>query len=65
MSFDWYLIRVGSTYKIVDLSVLGISQARAYRDQFTSVMRRSGRGLEGLVSAIEAKAKELENAAVD
>ena len=52
---NWHVRRTAGTYKVVDVVVMGISQARRYRSDFAAVIQRRKRGLPGLTSALRAK----------
>jgi phospholipid transport system substrate-binding protein len=53
----WQVNRVGEHYKIVDVSVEGISQALTYRDEFASVIEHDGGRVSNLISELREKAK--------
>lgn len=55
VKIDWRLRSRGGRLRIIDVVILGISQAHLYRSEFTSVMRRSGNGIEGLIAALKSK----------
>jgi phospholipid transport system substrate-binding protein len=52
---SWRLRRRHSQFRIVDVTILGISQIVLYRSDFTSEIRRQGRGLPGLTQVLIAK----------
>jgi len=52
---SWRLRRRQSGFRIVDVAILGISQILLYRSDFTSEIRRRGRGLPGLTEVLIAK----------
>lgn len=52
---SWRLRRRRSQLRIVDVTILGISQILLYRSDFTSEIRRRGRGLPGLTEVLIAK----------
>ncbi|HUT50514.1 MAG TPA: ABC transporter substrate-binding protein [Alphaproteobacteria bacterium] len=52
---SWRLRRKKSRFMIVDVAILGFSQIVLYRDDFTSEIRRRGRGLPGLTKVLIAK----------
>ena len=52
---SWRLRRSRSQFRIVDVAILGISQILLYRSDFTSEIRRRGRGLPGLTEVLIAK----------
>lgn len=59
IKIDWRLRMREKGLRIVDVVVLGISQARTYKSEFASVMRNSGRGLDGLIDALRRKNQAL------
>lgn len=52
---DWRLRERGGRLLILDIVILGISQAQVYRSEFASVLRRNGGGIEGLIAALKRK----------
>ena len=52
---NWHVRRREGAYKVVDVVVMGISQARRYRSDFTAVIARDKRGLPGLTTALREK----------
>jgi phospholipid transport system substrate-binding protein len=54
----WRLHRDGNTFKIVDVDVEGVSMMLAQRDEFTSVIRRNGGTVAGLIQAIRQKLQD-------
>ena len=50
-SVDYKLHRVGDSWKVFDVSILGISLAKTYRYTFARELRR--RGLDGLIAKLE------------
>ena len=59
VKIDWRIKQRGSRLFITDVVILGISQIQLYRSEFSSVMRRSGRGIEGLIAALRKKNEAL------
>ena len=51
---DWRVHKDGGTYKIVDVDVEGVSMVLTQREEFSSVIQRSG-GLSGLNKELEQK----------
>lgn len=49
---DWRVRRGEESYKVVDVIVEGISMVITQRDEFSSVIRRSGGNVEGLLSRL-------------
>lgn len=54
VEIDWYLIGHGGQYKITDVYVGGISMKVTQRDEFASVIQRSG-GVSGLLAQLRQK----------
>lgn len=52
---NWHLRRRHGQYKVVDVVVMGVSQARRYRSDFVAAMDRAGSGLHGLTSTLRTK----------
>jgi phospholipid transport system substrate-binding protein len=52
--------RVDSDWKAIDIKIDGISMPQTHRKEYASVINRSRNGVEGLLDAMRAKAKELE-----
>lgn len=52
---DWRVRRIGEDYRIVDVTVEGVSLAITQRDEFGAVIRRSGGQVEGLLSALRER----------
>jgi len=59
VQISWRLRRGRSGFRIVDVTILGISQIVLYRSDFTSEIRRRGRGLSGLTELLVAKTAQL------
>lgn len=51
----WRVHREGDAYKIVDVDVEGVSMMLAQREEFSSVIQRSGGTVAGLIQAIQQK----------
>ena len=61
VKINWRVRRRGDTYAILDIMILGISQAMLYRSEIESVVRRNGRGVDGLVEALHKKNEAISN----
>jgi ABC-type transporter MlaC component len=61
-TIDWQLEPAGHSYRIVDVGSDGVSLLTIQRSSFTSVMANDG-GLEGLLSKMDARTRELASAA--
>ena len=61
VKINWRVRRKGDTFAIIDITVLGISQAVLYRSEIESVVTRNGRGIDGLVEAMRKKNEAIEN----
>ena len=53
---DWRVRSGDATYKVVDVIVEGISMVITQRDEFSSVIRRSGGNVEGLLAKLRERA---------
>ncbi len=53
---DWTITAQGGTYKIIDVSIEGVSQALTYREEFSSIMSRNrAGGLSALTDELRRK----------
>jgi phospholipid transport system substrate-binding protein len=50
----------GSVWRAVDIKVDGVSMPQTHRKEYSSVINRSRNGVEGLLTALRNKAKQLE-----
>lgn len=55
VKIDWRLREREGHLLIIDIIILGISQAQVYRAEFASVLRQTGGGIEGLIAALTRK----------
>jgi phospholipid transport system substrate-binding protein len=55
VAFDWRLRRVGSSYKVIDLAVEGISMSVTHRSDFASVIESKGGKVQSLIDALQDK----------
>ena len=55
IAVDWYLIHVGGSYRITDVYVTGVSMKVTQRDEFASVIQRSGGSIAGLLGQLRQK----------
>ncbi len=53
---DWYLRRDGSSFKIVDVRVEGVSMAITQRDEFASIIQRGGGQISALLQSMRSRA---------
>jgi phospholipid transport system substrate-binding protein len=53
VSIDYSLMGSGSSWKVYDVTVEGVSLVSAYRDEFTQLV--SAGGVDGLIAALERK----------
>ncbi|MBL8839349.1 MAG: ABC transporter substrate-binding protein [Alphaproteobacteria bacterium] len=53
---DWYLRRDGSSFKIVDVRVEGVSMAITQRDEFASIIQRGGGQIAALLQSMRTRA---------
>ncbi len=61
IKIDWRLRQRNGQFLILDIMIIGFSQAQVYRDEFASVLRRQGGGVEGLIKALKKKNEALRN----
>ncbi len=52
---DWRITFTDGRYKIIDVVVEGVSMVQTQRSEFSSVIRRSGGKVEGLLTALRDK----------
>lgn len=53
---DWRLRREGTSFKITDIVIEGVSMGVTQRDDFSAVIQRSGGKIEGLLASLREKA---------
>lgn len=61
VKINWRIRRRQDAYAILDIMILGISQAMLYKSEIESVVRRNGRGVDGLVDTLRKKNTEIRN----
>lgn len=54
---DWHLVQSSDSFKIQDASLEGVSQALAYRDEFSSIIERNNGQVSALIQQLNARAK--------
>ena len=52
VNVDWRIRAGDDSYKVVDVIVEGVSMVITQRDEFSSVIRRSGGNVEGLLAKL-------------
>jgi phospholipid transport system substrate-binding protein len=57
LQVDWRMMESGETYKIIDVSITGISQLVALRDQFSALIAREGGGVPMLTKHLLEKSQ--------
>lgn len=62
IQIDYYLEKVGASWKVFDIEVGGISLVTNYRESFASEIRQGG--IDGLIKSLQAKNRSGETAAV-
>ena len=55
LAIDWHVRTVKGQFKVVDVTLNGVSPIQVYRSEFASVINRRSMGLAGLTAEIEAK----------
>lgn len=61
VKINWRIRRRHDAFAILDIMILGISQAMLYRSEIESVVRRNGHGVDGLVETLRKKNREIRN----
>lgn len=61
VKINWRIRRRGNAFAILDIMILGISQAMLYKSEIEAVVHRNGRGVNGLVEALHTKNQEIRN----
>jgi phospholipid transport system substrate-binding protein len=56
---DWRVRGPNSTYRIVDLSIEGVSMALTQRSEFSAVIQREGGNIAGLIASLRRKVESL------
>lgn len=59
----WRVMKKAESYKIIDIIVEGSSMARTYRNEYRSVIKNSGNGVQGLIDTLKTKVKDIDNEA--
>jgi phospholipid transport system substrate-binding protein len=54
---DWTVVKEGDGFKIIDVSIEGISQVLTYRQEFAAVIQRNDGDVGALINAINQKIK--------
>lgn len=54
---DWTVVKEGDDYKIIDVSIEGISQVLTYRQEFSAVIQRNDGHVSALIDEINKKIK--------
>lgn len=55
VNVDWRVRKTGGAYKIIDVSVEGVSMGVTQRSEFASVIQTNGGQFDGLLKALRAK----------
>lgn len=55
VEFGWRVRKTGASYKVIDLSVEGISMSVTHRSDFASVIERNGGQVKALIDALKNK----------
>lgn len=55
VNVDWRVRKAGATYKIIDVSVEGVSMGVTQRSEFASVIQSNGGQFDGLLKVLRAK----------
>lgn len=54
---SWSLVKRGDSFKICDASLEGVSQALTYREEFSSIIERSGGKVSALINQLNERTK--------
>lgn len=55
VKLDWRIYVTGDDYRIVDVSVEGVSMVLTHKEEFAAIIERDGQGVAGLNRSIQAK----------
>ena len=55
VKIDWRLRDRNGQYLILDIIIIGISQAKVYRSEVSSILARNGGNIDGLIAALKRK----------
>jgi phospholipid transport system substrate-binding protein len=61
ITVSWRVMKKTDGYKIIDIIVEGSSMARTYRNEYRSVIKNSGKGVQGLIDTLKIKVKNIDN----
>lgn len=59
VKINWRLRERNGRLAIIDITLLGISQAQLYRSEIAAVIKRNGRGVDGLIDALRMKTAQI------
>ena len=59
IDLDWVVTKTPGSYKVTDITAGGMSLSRAQREEFSSVVHRSGDSVSNLIRQLQMKATEL------
>jgi phospholipid transport system substrate-binding protein len=59
VGIDWRVRRKQGRFLIIDIVILGISQATLYKSEIGAVVQQNGRGVDGLVDALRKKSAAI------
>ena len=52
---DWTVAKTAAGYKIIDVSIAGVSQSLTYRDEFSSIIQRNGGQVSALINELSKR----------
>jgi phospholipid transport system substrate-binding protein len=55
VKLDWRIYKSSNDYRIVDVSVEGVSMVLTHKQEFASIIERDGGGVAGLIQAVQMK----------
>jgi ABC-type transporter MlaC component len=62
IDLDWVVVKTPGSYKVIDITAGGMSLSRAEREEFSSVIHRSGDSVSNLTRQMQTKSTEMATA---
>jgi ABC-type transporter MlaC component len=59
INLDWVVAKTPGSYKVIDIAAGGMSLSRAQREEFSSVIHRSGDSVSNLIQQLQTKSTEM------
>lgn len=54
VNVDWWITKAGAGYKIIDVSIEGVSQILTYREEFATYIQRNGGHVSALIDRLRS-----------